>query len=301
MSARWCTHSQETAVRLRERAGGWRSAGQVKAKAGRGLDRAGSFRLRRSTKGPCCSSLRLSLPFGEPHDEHCKALTRTDCAAQREPGVPAGETIPGPANSGWPNSWPPRRPGPGSTWNSKPLPRGAPICSRASRLAARRGSVSCSRRTWTRSTPQTNSSRRARRNGRLFGRGACDTKGSVAAMLTALCELAQGRQRPAETEIIFAGLVDEEHGQAGSRALVASGLKADLAIVGEPTRLQVVTAHKGTVVAGVGNARASPPMALARSWGATRFTRWPGSLICCKRTTPRSCAAAGIRCWAARP
>ena len=43
------------------------------------------------------------------------------------------------------------------------------------------------------------------RNGRLFGRGACDTKGSVAAMLTALCELAQSRQRPAETEIIFAG------------------------------------------------------------------------------------------------
>ena len=85
------------------------------------------------------------------------------------------------------------------------------------------------------------------RNGRLFGRGACDTKGSVAAMLMALCELAQGRQRPLETEITFAGLVDEEHSQAGSRALVASGLRADLAIVGEPTRLQVVTAHKGTL------------------------------------------------------
>lgn len=85
------------------------------------------------------------------------------------------------------------------------------------------------------------------RNGRLFGRGACDTKGSVAAMLRALCELAQARQRPAETEILFAGLVDEEHGQAGSRALVAGGFRADLAIVGEPTRLQVVTAHKGTL------------------------------------------------------
>jgi acetylornithine deacetylase/succinyl-diaminopimelate desuccinylase-like protein len=84
------------------------------------------------------------------------------------------------------------------------------------------------------------------RNGRLFGRGACDTKGSVAAMLTALCELAQGRPRPAETEIVFVGLVDEEHAQAGSRALVAGGLKADLAIVGEATRLQLVTAHKGT-------------------------------------------------------
>jgi acetylornithine deacetylase/succinyl-diaminopimelate desuccinylase family protein len=86
-----------------------------------------------------------------------------------------------------------------------------------------------------------------KRNGRLYGRGACDTKGSVAAMLTALGALAQAGQRPADTEIVFAALVDEEHGQAGSRALAASGLRADLAIVGEPTRLQVVTAHKGTL------------------------------------------------------
>ena len=85
------------------------------------------------------------------------------------------------------------------------------------------------------------------RNGRLFGRGACDTKGSIAAMLTALAEVARNGQQPAETEIIFVGLVDEEQGQTGSRALVATGLKADLAIVGEPTRLQVVTAHKGTL------------------------------------------------------
>ena len=112
-----------------------------------------------------------------------------------------------------------------------------------------------------------------RRNGRLHGRGACDTKGSVAAMLSALCELANAKSRPLETEIIFAGLVDEEHAQAGSRAFVgqafrlsseresASGGKicagfADagrrnacptLAIVGEPTKLQVVTAHKGSL------------------------------------------------------
>lgn len=82
-------------------------------------------------------------------------------------------------------------------------------------------------------------------NGRLYGRGACDTKGSAAAMLSALCELAQSPKRPRETEIIFAGVVDEENAQAGSRALAASGLTADLAIVGEPTRLKVVTAHKG--------------------------------------------------------
>jgi acetylornithine deacetylase/succinyl-diaminopimelate desuccinylase-like protein len=104
-----------------------------------------------------------------------------------------------------------------------------------------------------------------RKNGRLYGRGACDTKGSVAAMLTALCELANTKSRPQETEIVFAGLVDEENAQAGSRALVAQAsrlqpagqpssrrdacatISADLAIVGEPTRLQVVTAHKGSL------------------------------------------------------
>jgi succinyl-diaminopimelate desuccinylase len=86
-----------------------------------------------------------------------------------------------------------------------------------------------------------------RKNGRLHGRGACDTKGSVAAMLSALCELADSKSRPLETEIVFAGLIDEEHAQAGSRALVKNKFKADLAIVGEPTKLQVVTAHKGSL------------------------------------------------------
>ena len=86
-----------------------------------------------------------------------------------------------------------------------------------------------------------------RKNGRLYGRGACDTKGSIAVMFSALCELANAKSRPLETEIVFAGLIDEEHAQAGSRALAASGFKADLAIVGEFTNLQVVTAHKGSL------------------------------------------------------
>jgi acetylornithine deacetylase/succinyl-diaminopimelate desuccinylase-like protein len=85
------------------------------------------------------------------------------------------------------------------------------------------------------------------RPGRIFGRGACDTKGSAAAMLTALMLLAERGPRPAATEFIFTGLVDEELAQGGSRALAGSGLRADLAIVGEPTRLRVVTAHKGNI------------------------------------------------------
>jgi acetylornithine deacetylase/succinyl-diaminopimelate desuccinylase-like protein len=84
-------------------------------------------------------------------------------------------------------------------------------------------------------------------HGRIYGRGACDAKGSVAAMLTALSRLARQEPRPAATEIVFAGLMDEENAQAGSRTLAAGGCQVDLAIVGEPTRLQIVTAHKGSL------------------------------------------------------
>lgn len=83
------------------------------------------------------------------------------------------------------------------------------------------------------------------RNGRIYGRGACDTKGSVAAMFFSLLKLARSAERPRRTEILFVGLADEENAQLGSRAFAGKCPPADLAIVGEPTRLQVVTAHKG--------------------------------------------------------
>ncbi len=87
--------------------------------------------------------------------------------------------------------------------------------------------------------------RPAVKNGRLHGRGACDTKGSIAAMFTAVLTMARQQRRPQETEILFLGLVDEENAQEGSHAFARSGFKADLAIVGEPTQLRVITAHKG--------------------------------------------------------
>lgn len=84
-------------------------------------------------------------------------------------------------------------------------------------------------------------------SGRIYGRGACDTKGSIAAMLAAVLELSRAGLRPANTEIVLLALVDEEKNQSGSRAFAHGGLKADLAIIGEPTALKVVTAHKGNV------------------------------------------------------
>jgi acetylornithine deacetylase/succinyl-diaminopimelate desuccinylase-like protein len=89
--------------------------------------------------------------------------------------------------------------------------------------------------------------RPVKRHGRIYGRGACDTKGSVAAMFTALARVALKGHRPASTEIVFLGLVDEENAQLGSRAVARKGLRADLAVVGEPTQLRVVTAHKGDI------------------------------------------------------
>ncbi|MDR7467717.1 MAG: M20 family metallopeptidase [Armatimonadota bacterium] len=82
------------------------------------------------------------------------------------------------------------------------------------------------------------------RAGRLYGRGACDTKASLAAMLLAMRAL---RDTPPAHEVLLAALVDEEVMFAGARALAASGLRAAGAIVGEPTDLHLVIAHKGVV------------------------------------------------------
>ncbi len=85
------------------------------------------------------------------------------------------------------------------------------------------------------------------RDGRIYGRGACDTKGSVAAFFQSLLNVAASGPRPNHTEILFVGLIDEENMQLGSRHFAQHGPQGDLAIVGEPTGLEIVTAHKGDV------------------------------------------------------
>ncbi len=82
------------------------------------------------------------------------------------------------------------------------------------------------------------------REGRIWGRGASDTKGSMAAMLWALREI---RERLPELghEVWFAGLVGEEAGQHGAKAL-AREERFDFVVAGEPTDMQVVHTHKGS-------------------------------------------------------
>ena len=82
------------------------------------------------------------------------------------------------------------------------------------------------------------------RDGRLYARGAADMKGGVAAMCAAAWRAAQARL---DGEIVVALTADEEFESVGTRAMLERGERADAAIVGEPTRLEIMPAHRGFV------------------------------------------------------
>jgi len=78
---------------------------------------------------------------------------------------------------------------------------------------------------------------------RLLGRGSCDMKGGVAALLAASRRLALRGPRPNLVVLLTA---DEEHASLGMEAAVKHA-RADMAVVCEPTELTVMPAHKGFV------------------------------------------------------
>ena len=79
-------------------------------------------------------------------------------------------------------------------------------------------------------------------DGRLFGRGATDMKGGVAAMCAAAWRAAAAG---AGGEIVVTAVVDEEWQSAGTRGLIDRGVRADACIVTEPTRMAIAPSHKG--------------------------------------------------------
>jgi acetylornithine deacetylase ArgE len=83
------------------------------------------------------------------------------------------------------------------------------------------------------------------RDGKLYGRGSCDAKGPLAAMLTAFLNHA-GRPRRKRPVALLA-TVDEEFSFSGSRRFISRSWPIAAAVVGEPTQLTNVIAHKGVV------------------------------------------------------
>jgi acetylornithine deacetylase len=82
-------------------------------------------------------------------------------------------------------------------------------------------------------------------NGCVFGRGSCDAKASIAAMMSAVIEYANQPERPCP--LVFAAMSDEEFGFTGSWKLIEKSWPVFACIVGEPTLLRRVIAHKGIV------------------------------------------------------
>ena len=84
-------------------------------------------------------------------------------------------------------------------------------------------------------------------HGRVYGRGACDAKGGLAAMVEAVLSVV-GSGLELRGRLIFEAVIDEEATAAGTRASLAAGLRADWAVIAEPTGLAIARASNGQLV-----------------------------------------------------
>ncbi|MGL4484796.1 MAG: M20 family metallopeptidase [Anaerovoracaceae bacterium] len=79
---------------------------------------------------------------------------------------------------------------------------------------------------------------------KLLGRGSCDMKGAVAAMVATMIALKRSGIQ-LKNSLYFSALADEEDTGTGVNTLVSKGPKASAIIVGEPTNLKIAIGHKG--------------------------------------------------------
>jgi acetylornithine deacetylase len=136
------------------------------------------------------------------------------------------------------------------------------------------------------------------RDGRLYGRGTCDMKGFVALSLAAVpLALQQGVSRPLQIAISY----DEELGCLGAppmiRAMAAHLPRAAAVIVGEPSRMAVVTGHKGgsgfTVrVKGYEVHSSLLPQGVSAILEGARFLQWLNDTNAALQAAPPSATAA---------
>jgi acetylornithine deacetylase len=82
------------------------------------------------------------------------------------------------------------------------------------------------------------------RSNRIYGRGSADMKGGLAAMCAAA---ATAGASLSNRQILVTAVVDEEYESLGMRALLSAGVRAEAAIITEPTRLAICPAHRGFV------------------------------------------------------
>lgn len=84
-----------------------------------------------------------------------------------------------------------------------------------------------------------------RRDGEyVYGRGSCDMKGPLAAMMAAMAAIHRSGTK-LKGDLVFCGVSDEEEMGIGAKAMIERGPMTSAAIIGEPTELRVAVGHKG--------------------------------------------------------
>lgn len=78
----------------------------------------------------------------------------------------------------------------------------------------------------------------------LYGRGSCDMKGALAAMMCAMVNIRESGTK-LKGDLIFCGAADEEEAGIGTESLIKTGPEATYAVIGEPTKLEIALGHKG--------------------------------------------------------